>query len=354
MKNPISRIYNGRVKQTIKPFLFLILSTLIILSFFEVNSLNTELSAQKGINEELANDLFALNSSHALLIENYGSLLENYSSFSEKFSELERNYSSFENDIQSQLSYFQSNSNIENVSEFAGIKSQLANCFYIYSLNTYKINLPCINFVLTHESEGNNFIYKNDTRNELLSLSEFYYNKGGDCDDWGRIFFASFNYIKSVIKSESIEEPKILLETYMGECEIKEIFWMTRRNDWYIDACPITLNDYDSAQVLCGAKPDDEFGHCWVAFSKNKINSTETINDMIQDSVLIEPQSGEHIFSYSQAAANNYNFYVLITENDLAMKSNIYDNASWKGYIDYYNELESKKESILNIMALFN
>jgi len=360
-----------RIKDTLKPLLLLISASLIILSFFEISRLKAEILLNEAINANLSREYYLLNASNSRMIEdfltlseehdelslsnselnkNYELLLINYSAFDEKFSELENNYTVFENTISSQLSYFKLNSNIENASEYGEIREELKKCYYLDSINTYKINLPCINFILSHESEGNNFIYKNDTRNELLSLEEFYANKGGDCDDWARAFMASFNYIKGEIRSLNPSNEIILL-TYGGSCVSQEKFFLTTKHDWYITSCPITITNHDYIQAICGAKPSDIYGHCWVAFSEEKINSTGNINEIITSSVIVEPQSGEHFSSYTQSLMQEYNHFILMTENDLIMKTDKEDDNSWKGYNDYYNEVVGKKEEINNLIS---
>lgn len=374
MKKILERIYNPRVKKTLPLFALLVFSTIIILSLFEILRLNAQLESQKNANEQLNIELFNLNTSHnilvqnfssineeydnlilnhTLLINNYDSLQSDYITFDEKFNELENNYTVFENNIQFQLSYFRANSNIESITEYRVIKEQLSKCYYLDGFNRYKINLACINFVLSHESENNNFIYKNDTRNELLSLKEFYTNKGGDCDDWARTFFASFNYIKSNIKIMSSNN-KIVLETYGGLCSQKEKFYLTINKDWYIDACTVTIENHEYAYPLCGTKSGDTYGHCWVAFTENEILNTSIVNSVITKSVIVEPQSGEYIFSYPQSLLQNYNYYVVMTPTDLIMKTNTKDDSSWKGYSDYYNDLVSKKEIITNLINNLN
>jgi hypothetical protein len=359
MKKLLKRLYNPRVKKTLKPFLFLIISTIMILSIFQINFLNLELKIQENINNELENNYLNLNITHnglikeynilllnhSNLLNNYDSLLLNYYDFDEKFNELENNYTTFENNINFQLSYFRENSNIKNIIEYKNIKEQLNKCFNYYTINTYKINLACINFVLSHESEGNNFIYKNDSRNELLSLSEFYNNKGGDCDDWARAYYASYNYIKSVIKNLNPNN-QIILETYGGTCSQKQNFYLTNENEWYINTCIVNLNNYEYSYPICGTKSEEAYGHCWVAFTENKINSTKEVNEVITKSIIIEPQSGEYIFSYPQSMLQDYNYYIIMTENDLIMKTYTKDENSWKGYLDYYNEVMNKKENI--------
>jgi hypothetical protein len=183
-------------------------------------------------------------------------------------------------------------------------------------------------------------------------LSEFYINKGGDCDDWARVFFASFNYIKSIIKGINPQN-KINLFTHGGSCVNKQTFFLTNSKDWYVEDCIINLENYEYAYPICGIKIGDTYGHCWVAFSENEINLTSDVNNVITKSIIIEPQTGEYVFSYPQSILQNYNYYVLMTNEDLIMKTTN-DDSSWKGYIDYYDEVQNNKENIITIINNLN
>jgi hypothetical protein len=157
-------------------------------------------------------------------------------------------------------------------------------------------------------------------------------------------FCRSFNYLKSLIP-----EGKTCILNLIYLCNDFSKFFLTNDNDWYLNACPISFMDYPYAQSFCGARESDDFGHCWVIFTKKPVNSSEDISKAILSSAIIEPQNGAYEFSYTQGLMEGYEFYVIITGNDLFMKL----NGLWKGYSDYYNELIGKKEDAKSIVAEF-
>jgi hypothetical protein len=303
---------------------------------------------------ELNNGFLELNESYGKILKNldelsndYSSLEGNYSLMNERFFELNESFNDFEELLKFQLDFFKANGNIANIFEYSSIRRDLGKCYKPLGSDSYEINLACISFVLSNDA---GLSYKNDSKNELLGIADFYNNGGGDCEDWAMAFAASFNYLKSLIPQGS----GVLLKAYHYSCPNPSKFFLTNDNDWYLNACPVSFANYSYAQSFCGARESDDFGHCWVIFTKEHINSSESINEAIMSSAIVEPQNGAYEFSYMQALMAGYEFYVMITDNDLFMKKNIFDESSWKGYSDYYNELAGKKEDVNSLVSEFS
>ncbi len=346
-KNMSDSLKRPAVKKSMPAFFLFLASIMIIWLSMDNFNLNSELLVKNASLIESNNRFLALSASYEKILEDlaelskdYSSLEGNYSLMNEKFFELNDSFNDFENMLEFQLDFFKVNGNIADIFEYSSIRRDLGKCYKHLSGDSYEINLACISYVLSNDA---GLSYKNDSKNELLGLADFYNNGGGDCEDWAMAFTASFNYIKSLIPQGS----GILLKSYHYSCEGFSKFFLTNDNNWYLNACPISFADYSNAQSFCGARDSDDFGHCWVIFTKEVINSSESINEAITSSAIVEPQNGAYEFSYTQALMAGYEFYVIITDKDLLMKLDY----SWKGYTDYYNELIEKEKSVQYLIA---
>ncbi len=349
-KNIADSLKRPAVKKSMPAFFLFLASIMIIWLSMDNFNLNSELLAKNSSLIELNKKILELNHTNEKILEDfanlsaeYYSLRGNYSLMNEKFFELNDSFNSFEELLEFQLDFFKDNGNIANIIEYSSIKRNLGKCYKSLSSDSYEINLACISYVLSDDA---GLSYKNDSKNELLGLKEFYNNNGGDCEDWAMVFTASFNYLKSLIP----EGKTLHLKSYHYFCEDFSKFFLTNDNDWYLNACTISFTDYSYAQSFCGAKESDDFGHCWIILTKEHVNSSEDISEAVLNSAIIEPQNGAYEFSYTQGLMEGYEFYVMITDNDLFMKL----DGLWKGYSDYYYELIRKEEDVKSLVAEFS
>ena len=279
--NNISDSLKRPVAKKSMPALLLLIASLIIIWLSMNNfALNLELLAKNQSLIELNNAVLALNQANEEILEDFNNLSRehsllknNYSSMNDKFFELNNSFKDFEDALKFQLDFFRDNGNIANASEYSSIRKGLKKCYKYLGGGSYEINLACIPYML--KSAG--LSYKEDSKNELLGIIDFYNNGGGDCEDWAMVFTASFNYLKSLIPHGS----NLAFVSFHNFCDEFSEFFLTNDNDYYLDACPISFNNYSYAQSFCGARSGDDSGHCWVILTKEPINSSNDIEGAI-------------------------------------------------------------------------
>jgi hypothetical protein len=128
----------------------------------------------------------------------------------------------------------------------------------------------------------------------LQSLTQFFENEGGDCEDFSLLFKAQINYLINYCDKE-----KIIIEAYTQTKNENEYF-VNYNNSWFLSkakAKELSLeNIYPT--IVCGnmydLRSEQINGHCVIAFSSKKINSVEDLTYLV-GAQLVEPQSGEYL-----------------------------------------------------------
>lgn len=233
---------------------------------------------------------------------------------------------SFQEQIQQSMSWFSENSNL------SGLSPHLQYLVDHCTSNT-EINLACIPVVMNIEEDWN---YKLDQGDRLLSLEEFANNDGGDCEDWALYFKAAYNYLKKDGR------PERKLVAVMPGSGIFKIYG----NHYYGDASAFNLGtSNENIYVICYDS------HCIVAISGQEIKNSSDVYKL-HGAHAVEPQNGQYMFDIGDIGAPDicssencgYNdIWIVITDDD------IYDfhyNQKWVCYGDYYELASYYKNNI--------
>ncbi|PJA22865.1 hypothetical protein COX58_00975, partial [archaeon CG_4_10_14_0_2_um_filter_Archaea_38_6] len=185
--------------------------------------------------------------------------------------------------------------------------------------------------------------------NSLFSLDDFYERGGGDCEDWALVFTAQYNYLKNMC-AESDYEIRINSFISEGTSDVQIAYDET----WiYLDSSETSWTDYVYAYPLCGFHSGDEYGHCWVAFTKEEITSSQDISRIISDSMIVEPQGGDFVSTYEDAFEQGLKFYIIILPDDMGYKQDLDNSSSWKTYQDYSENIQKSKLNLNKIYESF-
>ena len=239
--------------------------------------------------------------------------------------------------------------------------------------NLCNIKLSCFPFVFNNIYK---FEYKNDSKitdkeDKLQSLDKFYYNKGGDCEDYSLAVIGSLNYITNYCK-EKKENINFKVEAITEGSYNYDIDFV---GDWYYEN---TLKydipeNYNYYYIVCGNFPSDSVinnyeesnivGHCAIAFTDTKIYSSNDVYKSLKKSIIIEPQDGSLLYDNSyernkkiiilnkkEDISNDYYIYFVITEKDFYTFYTYADEtAEWVGYENFIDSVEDMKNELNNL-----
>jgi len=272
----------------------------------------------------------------------------------------------FERSLNESSAWFKLNSDIRNFTEYQKYFFQLDfSCVQLSGDYCY-VKLACLPVVNDIYAD---FEYKTDEstsakEDKLQGLSEFYANKGGDCEDYSLAAKAEINYLKSQCGTRGND--KIRFEA-ANRTDDNKFYAVDTPQTWgYKNATAYYLPaEYAHPFVLCGtfpvgADPNNQNrlgGHCLIAFSVVAPSSSKNIHDAIADAILVEPQTGFYYASTKNDSAfrkpangektTKYElyskpaFWAAITDDDYYLYAG-QDNGtfSWQGYRDLYEKAE--------------
>ncbi len=352
-----------------KIVIIILISIVVFLLFYLVYSLNSEnVRLEKEYDEykkQSNKNIEKLESDLNSLEKEKNEIEESYQNLNLEVDEVIKKIEDYENELNESIKWFKDNSILKNES------IQKKTTFFLDNVCFKKIDGKCHIktgcFFLTNLKQLG-YTYKNDTDtsesyDKLQSLNEFINNSGGDCEDYALFFKAEYNYILE--KCKGIEPSNITIESWVEDEDSYDRYWLNFVTDWYIrGAEAFYLKDgYINPVVICGDiydfNSDKVWGHCILAFTKNKIKSKEDLNELNKAPV-IEPQNGIYmglINDYSSNIflinRNNYNvnfnsrIYIVITDEDYFLFS--FDKGEWMSYSIFLNDLNDKKMDLLNI-----
>jgi len=284
----------------------------------------------------------------------------------------------FERSLNESSAWFKLNSNIQNFSEYRKYFFQLEfSCIQLSGDYCY-VKLACLPVVNDIYSD---FSYKTDEDtskkgDKLQSLSEFYINKGGDCEDYSLAAKAEINYLISLAKTRGCNTVRFEAAETAGEGNVYAVdvpqTWGYKNAKAFL--FPV---EYTDPFVLCGTFPIDlnaqsgQYalgGHCLLAFSKIAPATSEKLHDAISDAILVEPQTGFYYTStkndtvfYKPANGEKISkatlyskpsFWAAITDDDYYLYTEQDGGLSrWQGYKDLYEKTE---QSIAQLVATNN
>jgi len=228
------------------------------------------------------------------------------------------------------MAWFKNNSNIAFHKEYDDIAEDLIDYCVSTGTGYCKITLSCLPFVNLNR---NGIIYRNDEETSLKvdalqSLNQIYKNKGGDCEDISLLAIAELNYIMSYCEEEGRDKPHFIAHVPTFSSYTKYIDWkrsddiggfyyVTKEMDWgYYNVDEFKISkDYKYYYTVCGLFYEEsenyigiiktflgdyilqDAGHCLLAFTTLPIESVDDIKKALEDSILVEPQTG---MKYSQ------------------------------------------------------
>lgn len=355
----------------------IVLLGLIIFLFFRINSMSkaySELALEYDYyKQEAVLHMKQLEGNIASLKTNLQNLNETYSKLSQAYNVLKKEVDStiekiefYEQELQESMEWFKNNSILDKSEEQSRIRDYLKRTCLKKENDKCYIKLGCFYLINLNEL---GFEYKKDVKttgeeDKLQSLSEFIENEGGDCEDYSLFYKAEYNYLLEQCGETS--SSNIILDAWTTSLERGDMYWLDFDSVWYINyASGVTLKQtYIYPNVVCGNFYDlntgEISGHCAIAFTKDKIESKQDIEEL-DGAPIIEPQNGGYMGVINYEPSNiylltkhNYNnppesyIYEVITDNDLFLFSG--EHEEWLSYSIFDQELHSKKEELLNLV----
>lgn len=373
-----------------KFFLLIILSLLILSGFLfyqnnQLNNQNTELalSFENYVDKTsleislLKADIFELENDNSNLKTNLNDLSSELSVKEEQYDNLKSEtldtislIEDYKKELQDSMEWFNINSDLTDILPRTKKSYLEKNCLDIKS-DTCEILTACFSLM---NDEKLDYVYKFDdetsgVEDKLQSLTSFMENEGGDCEDYALFFKAEWNLLL-----EQCEGKDIIVESYY--LDPLDVFSRTRHyvdhdHDWYLvdDVNEISFENYKFPNVICGNMYDlnsDEInGHCMIALTKQKIS---TLNDLelLKDSVIIEPQTGEfrgkmnkihfsekgiestYLEPYNSYSNSSSFVYQVITDFDHYSFS--YDSEEWQSYSYFFDILDDKSLALNDLI----
>ena len=303
------------------------------------NSLGSELESTKHTLDETGNSLNTCKSDLADETEQLGICLSRNEELAvfltetkDELENLSGELGQFQMQIESAMSWFTENSNMDNLS--ASLRYQVDKC----TSNT-EINAPCIPIVMKEEK---GWAYQVEEGDTLLSLEEMVRKKGGDCEDWSLYFKAAYNYLKEEDRPE-----RYLVSAVPGTGNF-QIYG----DHYYIDAEGREIGTTkDNIYIICYDS------HCIVAMSDVEIQNSSDLYKLT-GAPAIEPQNGQFMFTVGSLLAPSIcsdegcdysDIWLIITDDD------IYDfhyGWQWISYKDYHDAAGYYKSRVDAMISL--
>jgi Skp family chaperone for outer membrane proteins len=271
------------------------------------------------------------------------------SKIDEKIEEVKIEINNFQESVDDSTSWFNENSNIKNFKEFDNLYSQLKKCVRATD-NICKMKLACFDLI-NEKYKTLEYVYDDYTsgvKDKLQSLIEFYDNGRGDCEDFSLLVFAEINAMKEFCSEKNTNSFEIEFADYSAGSK----YFIDFSEEWYYNnAKKYTIpNDYEYPYIVCGNYPslsesEKISGHCAVALTNKKINSSNDIYDSLKDSIIFEPQTGFLIFDLrtdntmtilkngNNIPSSNIYIWSVISEKDYYLFDRT--QKKWSGYEDF-------------------
>ena len=217
-----------------------------------------------------------------------------------------------------------------------------------------ELNLACLSYLM--ENTAFSIHYRTDSEKGktdfLQSVKQTIDSGWGDCEDYSLIFKAELNTLKQ-------QHPGLAAYAFTGggtgEFRVypKESTPGSQTESyWYVpNAKKAPLGSLDSLYpyVICFRQTADS-GHCTVALSPNKIESSSELHELYGAEVF-EPQTGQYLGTvgseYSVCASSDclyeYRAIMLVISDDDLYK---FEGGEWTGYRDYSARIAAEKLSL--------
>ncbi len=352
----------------------LVLIFLVFVQFSRIDYLSSELSVLRAEHLDFVSKseikIGELNSSISDLSFEKQQLELRYLSLSKMYSELESKNAvisssyadlksealatiakidSYKREIQSSMDWFSANSVL---SKNEGSVLTYLNSSCIKNTNgTCEVNLGCFYFV---NSELLKFKYASDfvtsnTVDKLQSVSSFYSNRRGDCEDFSLFYKAEYNSLLT----KCADKPVSL---FAWVDKNGKNFDVTSAGTWYIgdaDKKYLAKENLRPA-IVCGSMFDLQSGqvngHCVIAFGSKRIVSVSDIDSLLT-AELVEPQNGKYlgivgqdsgIYLVDSLGSGVSYIDTIITDNDFF----IFRDRAWNSYSSFYSDLSESGASL--------
>ncbi|MBT4824794.1 hypothetical protein HN695_04005 [Candidatus Woesearchaeota archaeon] len=332
----------------------------------EINELTAQISEADTEKTLLNENLGELETEHQELEGSYKELEEKQKELADATKKTLQKVKSYETEMQESMSWFKSNSIInDELPRAKDIKYYLRenNC-YKMGTQTCHIKTGCF-FFINAERLGIHYLYDQVTSgavDKLQPIDTFIDNKGGDCEDYSLFYKAEFNYVLNQCLEEGADN--IILEGWGASDDPEEWYWVEFSKTWYIagGTDKYLPEGYIYPNIVCGNMYDFVNnvyqGHCIIAFTKNKIKSVADM-DELDMAPMIEPQNGLYMGRINDGQGiyliNKDNFgkvpsiiYEVITDEDLYLYSQDYQE--WLSYSLFSEELAEQKKAMIELL----
>lgn len=298
-------------------------------------------------NKNLENLYSQLNETYTKTVENYTFLNKEYQNLKDEAKTLLTKLDEYEEKINESMGWFSLNSNIENMNNSLkkSIQDDIKSECYRIVFDECRIKTACF-YLVNDEFYGLRYLtdvslYKKNDK--LASLEEFLSNKGGDCEDYSLFYKAQINYVLGKCKDK-----RIVLESYFPS-ENGARYFVNFRETWFIRDVEVKeLEQGNTYPYVVCYLTEPSLGHCVVAFSRYKINSSDQIY-LLDGAELIEPQDGSYLGEIGKEIRlpvnpNQINeLMIVINNNDLYS----FDENGWTGYQDFKTRINEMRNELL-------
>jgi len=326
----------------------------------EMKRLDDEINQLKMEIDKLNEENQQLNKSYIELTEKYSSLETVHSNLKNEIDSTLTNIEKYQSELEKSMDWFRTNSYLDDSENQKNAKSRLnIHCFEI-SENECRIKTICLYFVndvylyLDYKSD---YAPNSPIKDRLLFLQEFLDKKGGDCEDYSLLFKAEFNYFLE--KCKDTNSSNIIIESWYERSDYN--YYVNFLETWSVKgAYAIELKkSFIYPNIICGNMYDlnlkEISGHCMIAFTKNRIATTEDIIEELDLAPVVEPQNGIYMGLINHDSSDIYlrpkdsdsYIYEIITDSDLFLYNETF--GKWISYSFFYDELENKKNDLQNL-----
>ncbi len=269
-----------------------------------------------------------------------------------------KTFEEYELEIEESMAWYKLNSYVNNTSKESDIQRNLdRDCLDKKGSKCY-IKTGCLYFINRRYLD---LEYKSDSltstkADKIQSLDDFIKNGEGDCEDYALFYKAELNYILEECKD--IAPENIIFESYYIDEKSSDRYWLDYDRHWYLDeVTEISFNSYIYPNVVCGYIYDlnlnEDYEHCVITLTKNRIERIEDINLELDGAPLIEPQDGSFIgYINKNSYGENYAVSVeditdIITDTDHYHKT---QSSDWLCYSFFKNKLKEQQNKLISML----
>lgn len=345
--------------------------TITITDLEEKNSLQAEqintLGAELGLSLDQIDNLQNLNQN---LRDTNQQLSQEINEIEQAIEKADQGIQNFKYQIEESMAWFRNNSTLANYRQYDTLARQQENRCLTFDANSCQINISCLAY---QNSNFAGFSYKpdeqtSDREDRLADLGQFFANQGGDCEDYALLAFAQLNYLTEKCRQRNADKIRYLAYQQSPNSkhyvENQKQYFLQDTADYLLPA------EFRYFYPVCGSFPanfdpqamaKETFGHCLLAFTKQPIRDSASIDQSLKGALLIENQTGEYLLDLNQDEIitlpsktkifpeENHLLFIVISHEDIFHFNAFGSHYQWYGLQDLLRQINSISQHLETI-----